>query len=79
MNGGNDGNTISTQYGPYDHVEQDFLHENWILDDVAEVFNVGSPNVIRIAYGKKTKKKKCDNDDCAVVLDKGGFCQSLPR
>jgi len=68
MKGDKDGNAIFTHYGPYEHVEQDVLHEPWIWNNGTEVFNVGSPSVIRIGYGKKTKKKKSDNDDCAVVL-----------
>ena len=79
MKGGKYDTAISTHYGPYDHVKQDVLHKSWILDDVTGVFNVGSSNMIRIGYGKKTKKKKIDNDDYAVVLGKGDFCQILSK
>ena len=58
MKRGKDGNAISTHYGPYEHVEQDFSREPWILDNVTEVFNVGSSSVIIIGYGKKNQEKE---------------------
>ena len=79
MKRGIDGTAISTHYGPYEHIYDNFSHEPWILDNVTEVFNVGLPSVIRIGYGKKTKTKKSDDDDCEVVLGSGGFRPSPLR
>ena len=35
--------------------------------------------MIRIGYGKKTKTKKFDDDDCEVVLGKGSFFPSTSK
>ena len=58
MKDGGNGNGISTVFGPYENINQDFSHEEWIVDKVAGVFNVGTPNFVRIGYGKKSKSKK---------------------
>ena len=64
MKSGKNGNVVTTHYSPYKHIQNDFSHEALILDNVPGVFNVGSPSVIRIGYGKKTKKKSKDDEDC---------------
>ena len=75
---GKDGNVVTTHYSPYEHIRDDFSHEALILDNVTGVFNVGSPSVIRIGYGKKTKTKKSkDDEDCQVVHGNNGFVQVL--
>ena len=79
MKSGKDGNVVTTHYSPYKHIWDDFSHEALILDNVTGVFNVGSPSVIRIGYGKKTKKIQSDDEDCQVVHGNNGFCPSLSR
>ena len=78
MKRGIDGNAISTHYGPYEHVYDNFSHEPWMLDNVTEVVNVGSPSVIRIGYVKRTKNQS-DDDDCEVVYGNKGVYTSPLR
>ena len=78
MKSGKDGNVGTTRYSPYEHIYDDLSHETWILDNTTRMFNVGSPNVIRIGYGKKTKNKQSkDDEDCQVVHGNNGFVQVL--
>ena len=63
-------NGTSTGFGPYENIKQDFSHEEWIVDKVAGVFNVGTPNFVRIGYGKKSKSKKVIEGFSDVDLDK---------
>ena len=80
MKSGNDSTAVTPHYSPYEHIRDDFSHEASILDNVTGVFNVGSPSVIRIGYGKKSKNKKSKEDeDCQVVHGKNGFCPSPSR
>ena len=57
MKSDKDGNVVTTHCSPYEYIWDDFSHEALILDNVTGVFNVGSPSVIRIGYGKKSKNK----------------------
>ena len=80
MKSGKDGNVVTTHYSPYEYIRDDFSHEALILDNVTGVFNVGSPSVIRIGYGKKTKNKESKDDkDCQVVHGNNGFFSSPSR
>ena len=73
MKSGKDSTAVTPHYSPYEHIRDDFSHEASILDNVTGVFNVGSPSVIRIGYGKKTKNKKSkDDEDCQVVHGNNG-------
>jgi len=55
MKSGKGSTAVTHHYSPYEHIRDDFSHEASILDNVTGVFNVGSPSVIRIGYGKKSK------------------------
>jgi len=80
MKSGKDGNTVITRYSPYQHIYDDFSHETSIVDHSTGVCNVGSPSVVRIWYGKKTKNKQSEDDeDCQVVHVNNGFCPSPSR
>ena len=57
MTDGGNGNATSTVFGPYENIKQDFSHEEWIVDKVAGLSQVGIPNFVRIGYGKKSSKK----------------------
>ena len=54
MKSGKDSTAVTTHYSPYKHIRDDFSHEASILDNVTGVFNIGSPSVVRIGYGKKS-------------------------
>ena len=60
MKSGNNSTAVTFHYSPYEQIRDDFSHEVSILDNVTGVFNVGSPSVIRIGYGKKSKNKKIE-------------------
>ena len=76
MKYGGNGNGTSTVFGPYENIKQDFSHEEWIVDKVAGVFNVGTPNFVRIGYGKKSKSKKVIEGFGDVDLDKRSLMRS---